>query len=229
MIRKNRKTLVIVCALAVVMLIGGISAYFTSTDSAENTWTVGNVEIDLQEPDYDQFNEEETNEMTPNKVIHKDPQICNTGANDAYVFMKVSVPKANVATADQNGEKQEASLQELFDYTINSGWVKVAEDTSATDSNTYVFAYGSETACTALAKDQTTPVLFRNAEIAGKENSGKVGMITFKNVIEGQGLENITLKLPVQAYGIQTTDLTAMDVTAPAEVWEVLNNQNGIL
>lgn len=229
MIRKNRKSLVIVSALAAVMLIGGISAYFTSMDSAENTWTVGNIEIDLQEPGYDQFNAEETNEMTPNEVIHKDPQIYNTGSNDAYVFLKVSVPKANVATADQNGAKREASLQELFDYTINSGWVKVAEDTSAPDKNTYVFAYGNETACTALAKGETTPVLFKNAETADPEESGKVGMITFKNVIEGQGLENVILKLPVQAYGIQTTDLTAMDVTSPAEVWEVLNNQNSIL
>lgn len=229
MIRKNKKTLVIVAALAVVMMIGGISAYFTSTDSAENTWTVGNIEIDLQEPGYDQFNSEEANEMTPNAVIHKDPQICNTGNNDAYVFLKVSVPKANVATANQNGTKQEASVQELFDYKINTGWVKVAEDTSASDKNTYVFAYGTETACKALAENETTPVLFKNTEATGMAQAGVVGMITFKNVIEGQGLENITLELPVQAYGIQTTDLTAADVVSPTAVWEILNNQNSIL
>ena len=229
MIRKNRKTLVIAAALAAVMLIGGVSAYFTSTDTAENTWTVGNIKIDLQEPGYDEFNEAEAENMTPNKVIHKDPQVKNTGDNDAYVFIKVSIPKANVATAAQDGAKEEAALQELFDYGINSGWVKVAEDTSAADKNTYVFAYGTETECTALAKNEVTSVLFKNADKEGLAEAGAVGFITFKNVIEGQGLENITLNIPVEAFGIQTTDLTAADASSPAEVWAVINNQSGIL
>lgn len=229
MIMRNRKKVVIVTALAALMMVGGISAYFTSTDNAENTWTVGNVEIDLQEPGYDQFNPEESKGMTPNEVIHKDPKIRNTGSNDAYVFMKVSIPKANVAVATQDGTKQEAQLQELFDYTINNGWVKVAENTSAADKNTYVFAYGTDTVCTALAKDDFTSVLFKNTETAGMAEAGTVGLITFKNVIEGQGLESITLHIPVEAYGIQTTDLTAQDVTSPAEVWKVINNQNNIM
>lgn len=229
MIMKNRKKLVVLAAMAAVMVIGGISAYFTSTDSAKNTWTVGNVEIDLQEPEYDQHNETEAKEMTPNKVIHKDPKIQNTGENDTYVFLKVSIPKANVALADQDGKKQAASLQELFDYTVNSGWVKVAEDKSATDKNTYVFAYGTDTACTKLAKGEYTSVLFKNTEAAGMADAGTVGLITFKNVIEGQGLEGVTLHIPVDAYGIQTADLTSTDVATPVEVWNIINNQNGIL
>lgn len=229
MVKKNKKMAVIVAALAAVMMVGGISAYFTSTDNAENTWTVGEIKIDLQEPGYDEFNETEGDEMTPNEVIHKDPKIKNTGANDAYVFMKVSIPKANVATASQDGQKQEAALQELFDYGINDGWVKVAEDLSGTDQNTYVFAYGTDSACTALAENEFTSVLFKNTEAEGMAEAGKAGLITFKNVIEGQGLENITLHIPVYAYGIQTTDLTAKDVTSPAEVWKVINGQNNIL
>lgn len=229
MIMKNRKKFTVIAALAAVMLIGGISAYFTSTDNAENTWTVGNVEIDLQEPGYDQFNEIEAENMTPNEVIHKDPQVKNTGANDAYVFVKVAIPKANVTVASQDGHKQDAALQELFDYGINNGWVKVAEDTSAADKNVYVFAYGTESECTVLPKNEFTSVLFKNTEAEGAAEAGAVGMITFKNVIEGQGLENMMLKIPVEAYGIQTTDLTAADVKTPSEVWNVINNQNGIL
>ncbi len=229
MVKKNRQKAVIVAALAAVMLIGGISAYFTSTDSAENTWTVGEIEIDLQEPGYDEYSSTEADEMTPNQVIHKDPKIKNTGTNDAYVFMKVSVPKANVATASQDGQKQEAALQELFDYGINSGWVKVAEDRTAADKNTYVFAYGTDSACAALAEGETTPVLFKNTEAAGAADAGVIGLITFKNIIEGQGLENITLHIPVDAYGIQTSDLTDKDVASPAEVWEIINAQSSIL
>ena len=227
--KKNIKKTVIVSAIIAVLMIGGISAYFTSIDSAENTWTVGNVEVELLEPGYDQFNETEAKDMTPNKVIHKDPKVQNTGTNDAFVFLKFSVPKANVATAAQDGTKQDAALQELFDYAINDGWVKVAEDTSGTDKNTYVFAFGTESACTALAKNEETPVLFKNTEAAGMAEAGTVGMITFKNIIEGQGLEDLTLKIPVEAFAIQTTDLTASDAASPADVWRIINNQNSIL
>ena len=61
------------------------------------------------------------------------------------------------------------------------------------------------------------------------ENADK---ITFLNVIEGQqfadgtGLEESETEINVQAYAIQTTDLTSNDVTTPSAVWQVLANQN---
>lgn len=225
MFKKNKKNLVIVMALIAVMAIGGISAYFTSADDAKNVWTVGKVKIDLQEPNYDSEDPDEREDITPNKEFEKDPKVQNTGINDTYVFIKFSMPKANVIVADQNGQRQEAALQELFDYQINDGWTQVAADTSADDKNTYVYAYAKDNVCTPLAKDDTTPVLFKNATGTHIDNPGVIGIITFKNVIEGQGLEGITLEVPVEAYGIQTTDLGTDNVNSPAEVWSILSTQ----
>ena len=70
----------------------------------------------------------------------------------------------------------------------------------------------------ALAKNASTSALFDK--------------ITFLNVIEGQqfadgtGLEESETEINVQAYAIQTTDLTSNDVTTPSAVWQVLANQN---
>jgi len=224
--KTNRKRIMILAAVVLLLLIGSVSAYFTSTDEAKNTWTVGKVEIDLQEPLYDENNPEESQNMAPNKVVHKDPKVENTGENDAFVFLKVSIPKANVAVASQDGSKQDSVLQELFDYGISSDWVKVEEDTSAVDKNTYVYAYGNADECTALTKGGVTSVLFKNTEAADAAEPGAVGKISFKNVIEGQGLEAVTLEIPVEAYAIQTTDLTSDNVKSPSEVWNILSKQS---
>ena len=47
---KKKLTLVVTCiVLVAAMVIGGTLAYFTDTDKATNTFTVGNVKIDLIE------------------------------------------------------------------------------------------------------------------------------------------------------------------------------------
>ncbi len=207
----KKRSLVIVAAIAAVMMIGGASAYFTSTDSADNTWTVGTVTIDLHEDEYDAA-EDEREGITPNMDLTKDPVITNTGDNPAYVFVQFSVPKANVKVASQDGATVSQELQELFDFTINSGWSRVSA-IEGDVSNTYIYAYGSEAECQVLAPEASTPVLFKDSKI------------TFKNIVEGQGLEGTTLEIPVEAYGIQTTDITAGDVNTPSAVWSVLNSQ----
>ena len=47
--KKKILALCLVVALAVTAVVGGTLAYFTDTDDAENTFTVGNVKIDLLE------------------------------------------------------------------------------------------------------------------------------------------------------------------------------------
>lgn len=211
----RRKQVAAATAICAILALGTTLAYFTSTDSATNTFTVGNVTIDLTEPGFDSQSSEHS-DITPNKEFVKDPTVTNTGTNDAFVFVKFSIPKANVTVADLNGVKGTQSVQELFSYTIADGWVKVQEDTTKSDANTYVYAYATGSNCTALASGNSAPVLFQGSKI------------TFKNVIEGQGLENTTLNIPIDAYGIQTTDLTAGDVTSPSEVWTILANQQGV-
>ena len=140
------KKKILALSLCVVMLaiaiVGGTLAYFTDTKSATNTFTVGNVKIDLIEsrfhregndnsgdtsiPDPTQtasgmeyvtdghkaFTDEEIKadaetymndylavkgkNMVPGRGVAKCPYVVNTGANDAYIRIRVMVPsKAN--------------------------------------------------------------------------------------------------------------------------------------
>ena len=75
--------------------------------------TVGKVDIELKEPEW---KPEENKKIEPSKVIHKDPQITNTGTNDAFVYMEVSIPMANVEAAAENGERLGKKVQELFSF-----------------------------------------------------------------------------------------------------------------
>ena len=135
---KKKITALCLCvALLAVAVVGASLAYFTDTKSATNTFTVGNVKIDLIESRYHRqgsgssgdtsipvptqtangmdyvangatiFTDEEIKadaanysayirergkNMVPGKNIAKSPYVINTGANDAYVRIRVMIP-----------------------------------------------------------------------------------------------------------------------------------------
>ena len=207
----NRKTRIMAlsAALAGVMTAGGMAAYFTDADTQTNTFTVGKISLDLQEPGWDAAN---AVNVTPNQVISKDPQIKNDGINTEFVFMEVTVPYANVETAADNGVRIPAADTELFYYTVNSGWTEIGmEKDTESMTVTHRYVYGTETSCTELAAGTVTPSLFDTVTVA--------------NVIEDQNLEETTQNILVHAYGIQSEHIGADDKTAPDEVWSVIANQ----
>lgn len=206
----NKKKTLIAGALALTMACSGMFAYLTDTDQATNTFTVGKIEIELQEPNW----VPPTN-ITPNQEIQKDPQIKNTGINDAYVFLEVTVPYAeNLVVTNAQGEKQAAGTVELFSYTVKDGWEQVGSmtDDAEAKTHTYVYAYATDGTMTALKTQITTGTLFDT--------------VKFANIVEGQGLEETTQNIEVVAKAIQVSDLTDSDVNTPEEVLAVYNAQN---
>ena len=138
---KKKLTAIFLCvALAAIAVVGASLAYFTDTKSATNTFTVGNVKIDLIESRYHRegndnsgdtsipdptntasgmkyvtdghkaFTDDEIkadaetykNEylavkgqnMVPGRGVAKCPYVVNTGANDAYIRIRVLIPSA---------------------------------------------------------------------------------------------------------------------------------------
>ena len=135
---KKKVTALCLCvALLAVAVVGASLAYFTDTKSATNTFTVGNVKIDLIEsrfhregndnsgdtsiPDptqtasgmkyvtdghkaftddeikadaakYSEYIGERGKNMVPGRNFAKCPYVVNTGANDAYVRIRVMIP-----------------------------------------------------------------------------------------------------------------------------------------
>lgn len=105
---KKKLTLVVTCiVLVAAMVIGGTLAYFTDTKSAENTFTIGNVMIKLDEAvvtkNGDEWTASETERTTvgnaygaayPGAVMPKDPTVHNVGENAAYIRAKVTMTGA---------------------------------------------------------------------------------------------------------------------------------------
>ena len=137
---KKKLTAIFLCvALAAIAIVGASLAYFTDTKSATNTFTVGNVKIDLIEsrfhrtgsdnagdtsvPDpttkaagmefvtdnwtvftddeikadaanYSEYIGERGKNMVPGRNVVKCPYVVNTGANDAYIRIRVMIPSA---------------------------------------------------------------------------------------------------------------------------------------
>lgn len=74
----------------------------TDTEGITNTVTVGRVNIDLEEPGYPGNDSDEVKNIIPNQEIVKDPQIENTGNNDALVFLRVEVPQETFTNEDDS-------------------------------------------------------------------------------------------------------------------------------
>ena len=138
--KKKLLVLSLCVVLAAIAIAGASLAYFTDTKSATNTFTVGNVKIDLIESRYHRegndnsgdtsipdptqtasgmkyvtdghkaFTDDEIKEdaktdqdnylavkgqnMVPGRGVAKCPYVVNTGANDAYIRIRVMIPSA---------------------------------------------------------------------------------------------------------------------------------------
>lgn len=100
--KKKILSLCMVGALAATA-VGGTLAYFTDTDENTNVFTVGNVDITLDEAlvekegdtyktvDGDRVIENEYKLIYPGAVLPKDPTVHNEGNNDAYVRVQVTI------------------------------------------------------------------------------------------------------------------------------------------
>lgn len=208
---KNNKKKVGAAVMAALLLAGGATyAYFTDSNVLTNTFKIGNVDSTLVEEAWDAADPSEHENLAPNAVLAKDPKVQNNGTLDMYTFLQVTVPKADVKIASSDGKTVTPGVQELFSYTVNSGWTQVNK-TETEDANVYVYAWASKDAMTAVAPEAETGTLFDTIKLA--------------NIIEGQGLENTSIDVEVKDFSIQTTDLTDDDTVVPADVWAIVSGQ----
>lgn len=179
--KKNTVKIMTLAGILCLASVGGVSAYLTDYEKVSNEFTVGKVDIELKEPEW---KPEENKKIEPSKVIHKDPQITNTGTNDAFVYMEVSIPMANVEAAAENGERLGKKVQELFSFEAKDSWMQMSVQNTES-RRTYTYAYKK-----ILKPQETSESLFDT--------------VKFLNLIEGQ-LDGQTFEIPVRAYAIQTS------------------------
>lgn len=100
--KKKIIALCLIVALAATAVIGGTLAYFTDTDEETNTFTLGNVKIDLQEK-FDKDNAVLRPGSQKQNAIQKEVTIKNTGTENAYVWYKWYIPSVLDSTDGSTG------------------------------------------------------------------------------------------------------------------------------
>ena len=87
--KKKIISTILVAALAATAVIGGTLAYFTDTEEKTNVLTVGNVDITLTEPNWDESGIKDAEDAYPGEPLAKDPTVTNVGANPCFVRVQV--------------------------------------------------------------------------------------------------------------------------------------------
>lgn len=132
MTKKKIVSLCLAAVLVVMAIAGATVAYFTDTDNETNTFTVGNVKIDLIEQQkgdngLEVFAQNKT--LVPGKsndgnAVSKIATVKNTGKNDAWVWAELKIPKYLVSSEYPTNESKNAlhwNSYGCFNVEYNSG------------------------------------------------------------------------------------------------------------
>lgn len=221
--RKLKKQLlrtIIACGLVISVAAGSTVAYLSDAETATNTFTVGNVQIDLEEPGYPGNDSDEVKNIIPNQEIVKDPQIENTGNNDALAFLRVEVPQEMFTDEDDGTGEQKK--QDLFRLKgVSDQWELLRTETVTGEDGkvktSYVYGYKKT-----LGKGATTDKLFQKVQM--------------KNAVESDLNGNVE-DIVVTACAIQATDIPDVNLIPGSDgnlskdvldqVYTIFLNQSG--
>ena len=201
---RSKALLLTLCAVVLVIAtVFGTMAYLTSTDEVQNTFTVGQVKITLDEakvnPDGTLVYKEDgqtpvdrvsTNsyKLLPGHTYNKDPMVTVLkGSEPSYVKMTVTFSKAN--ELDAIFAPDGANLISIFNGYDATNWIAKGNTKDATaDTRTYEFWYKE----TVSAPDADVPLdaLFDSITVPGEITNEQLA------TIEG-------MTITVNAYAIQ--------------------------
>lgn len=194
---KKTLTVIIALVLVVVMSVAGTVAYLTSSDTVTNTFTVGNVQIKLDEakanPDgtlVEGADRVKANsyKLIPGHTYNKDPMVTVLkGSESSYVKMTVTFTKASELDAifAPNG----ADMTSIFNGYDSANWIYKG-NTEDTEKNTRTYEFWYKEAVAAPTADVALDALFDSITVPGT--------ITNKQLATIEGMT-----ITVNAYAIQ--------------------------
>lgn len=204
--KKFKALLVVACALLLVAAsVFGTMAYLTSTDTVTNTFTVGKVNIKLDEAKANTDGslvsgadrvKANSYKLLPGHTYNKDPMVTVlSGSEPSYVKMTVTFSKASAL--DAIFAPTGAELTSIFNGYDAANWIYKGNTKDATaDTRTYEFWYketvGAPTADVAL------DALFDSITVPGEITKEQLA------TIEG-------MTITVNAYAIQADGFTDAD------------------
>lgn len=196
--KKFKALLVVACALLLVAAsVFGTMAYLTSTDTVTNTFTVGKVNIKLDEAKANTDGslvegadrvKANSYKLLPGHTYNKDPMVTVlSGSESSYVKMTVTFSKANELDAifAPNG----ANLTNIFNGYDAANWIAKG-NTKDTTANTRTYEFWYKEAVGAPEGNVALDALFDSITVPGEITAEQLA------TIEG-------MTITVNAYAIQ--------------------------
>ena len=125
--KKNKKLIAIIsCMILLIGAVGATIAWLTDkTDPVVNTFTVGNIDIDLYETSGDDQVHAKDYKMIPGTTLDKDPKVTvEAGSEACWLFVKVT-ESCDVSKPDSNDKY---IFSDFIDYSVitgESGWTQL--------------------------------------------------------------------------------------------------------
>lgn len=217
----KKKAIILGIILVVIVLIllaiiasnyKTIQAFLTNKDNVVNKFKVGQIEVTVTEPNY---NDNQT--LKPNEEITKDPTLSNIGKVPCYIRAQVYVPASKEIKYVDNSENIITPTEdiELLTYTVNNGWEEVTKEGfygkyEDKEGNIYIvhtYKY---------MQDDKEKIINPSEEISTPVFS-KVKAINYLDTDT-----TINLKLQVSAMAVQIEEGKTAE-----EMWTNYENQNG--
>ena len=204
--KKFKALLVVACALLLVAAsVFGTMAYLTSTDTVTNTFTVGKVNINLDEAKANTDGslvegaarvKANSYKLLPGHTYTKDPTVTVlSGSESSYVKMTVTFSKAN--ELDDIFAPTGADLTSIFKGYDSTKWIAKG-NTKDTTANTRTYEFWYKEAVGAPTADIALDALFDS--------------ITVPGTITGDQLKTIEgMTITVNAYAIQADGFADAD------------------
>lgn len=208
---KKKIILSILCiGLAAVVSVMGTLAYLTDRDSVANTFTVGRVDIDLDEADVDADGQPVLNNqgepvdrvkeneyhLIPGRTYLKDPTITvKAGSEASYIRMILIVHNTSAVQAiiDKYGLGNFASLIGGWNQDI---WLYEGfKQDTVENTISFEFRYQEIVEARTEAKDLVLPPLFETLIVPGEVNGEEMQALYdggFKIVVNGHGIQAVT-------------------------------------
>lgn len=196
-------------AMLAIVLVSGTMAYFTDTHAQTNTFTMGKVDIDLDEPAYTP----DTNgklKVFPGQSYEKDPTITVAeNSEDCYLVATVTIDQLDQLKAlyadDTTGVKQPWGLSLAGKAGMVSGGIADYEAVGAVENGVSGTLLGDEVFLTyeedATAKTITYTFYFKNPQKAG-DIQVLFTHVNIPSIIENDDITG-DLNITVNAYAIQ--------------------------
>jgi predicted ribosomally synthesized peptide with SipW-like signal peptide len=95
---KKRLSLALAIVLVAALIVGATLAFLTSSDEVTNTFTLGDVEIEIEEPGWDP---EDGEDLLPGDTFVKDPTVtAKTGSANSYMRVTVTLYDTDAEKVD---------------------------------------------------------------------------------------------------------------------------------